>query len=115
MRNDSPPGLMSQYGVNYSNLTAITLQKQHHESFGNNERFGLLNARSVSDLHDFIVDNGLDIFALTETWLSGDEKDNFALSQLLSQGFNIVYKDLSHIASLKQINFDQLRKDIVGK
>ena len=40
-------------------------------------------------LFDFIIDQSMDLFALTETWLSGTEKDNAILSALLPKGYNI--------------------------
>jgi len=53
----------------------------------------MLNPWSVRNkaicLNDFIIDQGLDLFALTETWLTGSEKDNTIISALLPQGYTI--------------------------
>ena len=42
-------------------------------------------------LHDFIIDQDLDLFALTETWLTGTDMDNVIISSLLPNGYNITH------------------------
>ncbi|ESN95655.1 hypothetical protein HELRODRAFT_179125 [Helobdella robusta] len=52
---------------------------------------GLLNARSVVNkaaLHDTIVDNGIDILALTETWISSDASNAVRLAP---PGFSVAH------------------------
>ena len=43
-------------------------------------KLGVMNARSVANkldyVFDHIIDNNLDIVALTETWLSNEEVNN---------------------------------------
>ena len=52
--------------------------------------FGLWNARSIrpaykiSAVCDLIIDQGIDIFAITETWLRGDQSDGLVVSDLMS-------------------------------
>ena len=54
----------------------------------------LLNCRSVCnkpiEINDFITCKQLDILFVTETWLSGNEKDNTVLSELLPPNCSIV-------------------------
>ena len=48
--------------------------------------FSLLNARSVKNkrllIKDWVVDNNIDILALTETWLQPDNKDDHIIGEL---------------------------------
>ncbi len=51
-------------------------------------RFATWNARSMKAKHkstaicDFVIEKQLDVLAITETWLSGDDRDNFALADI---------------------------------
>ena len=58
-------------------------------------RICTLNPWSVCNktttLHDFIIDQQLDIFALTETWLTGTDTDNPIISALLPNGYTIIH------------------------
>lgn len=51
-------------------------------------RFALWNARSLTNkvnmLCDFVIGDSIDILAVTETWCSGDDRDDFTLAQLQS-------------------------------
>ena len=38
---------------------------------------------------DMIVEHQMDIFAFTETWMSGDESDDFILSTIAVPGYDI--------------------------
>ena len=55
----------------------------------------LLNARSVRNKTDFITDyiheHDLDIIALTETWLTNDQKDTANIRKLTPDGYNFVH------------------------
>ena len=44
----------------------------------------------TTTLHDFIIDQQLDIFALTETWLTGTDTENPIISALLPNGYTII-------------------------
>jgi exonuclease III len=52
---------------------------------------GVFNCRSVnnksSEILDHILDSGLDIVALTETWLSGNESDQRIIGQITPSGY----------------------------
>ena len=60
----------------------------------NSVTFALWNARSLNNkthmFCDLMISNRIDIAALTETWLSGDNRDNIPLAQISStlQNFN---------------------------
>ena len=58
-------------------------------------QFCLLNPWSVcnkaDEINDFVVEKGLDLLALTETWLSGDITDDPVISALLPAGFSILH------------------------
>ena len=43
----------------------------------------------TTTLHDFLIDQQLDLFALTETWLTGTDMVNAIISSLLPNGYNI--------------------------
>ena len=51
-------------------------------------KFGLWNARSMqaktSMICDFIISMKLEVLALTETWLSGDDRDNCAIADIVA-------------------------------
>ena len=38
-------------------------------------------------IKDFVVDNDIDILALTETWLRSDESDEFIIRDLRPEGY----------------------------
>ena len=76
------------------NITVIdTTGKKVHET-SDNLRLCVLNPWSVrnkaDEINDFILDQGLDLLAVTETWLSGDITDNPIISALLPAGFSIL-------------------------
>jgi hypothetical protein len=74
-------------GVNSTNLTPIR------------RRIGLnvcaLNPTSVCNkttiLHDFILSQSLDLFFLTETWLTGTSYDNVIRAELLPSGYDMIH------------------------
>ena len=56
--------------------------------------FSLLNARSVKNkrllIKDWVVDNNIDILALTETWLQPDNKDDHIIGDLTPIGYSFL-------------------------
>ena len=79
-RNDS------NYRTSTLNLTnLLRINKTHVHSEENKLSFTLLNPRSVKNktlsINDFILDNNIDLLALTETWL-GTNIDKTVLSEL---------------------------------
>ena len=71
----------------------------------------------TTTLHDFIIDQQLDIFALTETWLTGTDTDNPIISALLPNGYTIIDNpeaaaQLSFIAIVSQLQKSQIRNPI---
>ena len=57
--------------------------------------FSLLNARSVKTkrllIKDWVVDNNIDILALTETWLQPDNKDDRIIGELTPTGYSFYH------------------------
>jgi hypothetical protein len=80
-RND---GKSRTFTLNLTNLFRIN--KTPVDSEENNLSFTLLNPRSVKNttlsINDFILDNDIDLLALTETWL-GTNIDKTVLSELI--------------------------------
>jgi hypothetical protein len=59
-----------------------------------NIKFGLLNARSVKnkagEISEYVLDNSLDIIALTETWLGPMGSDGFTEQELCPPGYTLL-------------------------
>lgn len=82
--------------LNKSNLVKISFV---HPSYSSHMecRFAVWNAASIkknncsTSLIDFIVTNRLDMLAITETWLKGDDRDNRVLADLANSllDFNV--------------------------
>ena len=70
---------------NLGNLSKIK------QILNSNVKAGLLNCRSVKNKSDLIVyhimDSGLDILALTETWLASNDSDNRVIGNLTPPGY----------------------------
>lgn len=69
---------------NQNNLRTIARSFDRYNR--SNIRFALWNARSINNktasLCDFIISRQLDIMALTETWLYGDDRDSHTLADI---------------------------------
>ena len=69
----------------------VNVERQHIPNTFKPISFTLLNARSVRNksltIKDFVVDNDIDILALTETWLRSDESDEFIIRDLRPEGY----------------------------
>ncbi len=90
MANNSVPDTLSHSAQNLNNLL-----RPSKKDITNRIHIGLLNARSVKNktgmLYDHIIDNDLDIFLFTETWLT--DHDQSAIAELTPTGYS-----LKHIA-----------------
>jgi exonuclease III len=86
----SPPP--QQNGSNPNNLIRIHISKITDSPFSK-AKIGLLNARSVMNkseaIVDHIVDNELDVLTLTETWVPAGCKDDPRLKDLLPIGYTM--------------------------
>jgi hypothetical protein len=75
-------------GVNPPNLTCLS-PVNRKTSLTN---ICILNARSVKNktttLKDYMIDNKIDIFGITETWLRPGEADNMTLGDLTPPGYS---------------------------
>ena len=67
-------------------ISPLNNDHTRHDLESGNSNFALWNARSIKlkipMLCDLIISNHLDIIALTETWLCGDERDNHPIADL---------------------------------
>ena len=77
------------FGVNIKNLTTI-----RPIELSGSVSTCLINCRSVcnktTEIRDLVTDRRMDLLCLTETWMSGSEKDNPVISALLPDGYDIV-------------------------
>lgn len=66
----------------------VTKRQEHQQPKCHESHFALWNARSIKNKTHLICDltaaEHVDIFALTETWLSGDARDDHSLADLSS-------------------------------
>ena len=79
--------------INHANLISLNEQNLVDMlSVSSTIKFSHFNARSVRNktvlLNEFILENNLDIFAVTETWLSSDANyDQVTIGELLPVGY----------------------------
>ena len=88
------PIYKSRSAVQLSNLSKVINLQRKPLDIMQNMKVGYFNARSVcnksNELNDFIVDNRLDICAITETWLTGDgERDQIVCGTLTPNGYKL--------------------------
>ena len=71
----------------HNNNTHVSDQ-EGHDVRALNSKFALWNSRSINSkipmICDLIISNQIDIFALTETWLYGDDRDSVPIADLLN-------------------------------
>ena len=79
-----------QQQLNNSPLIHIKPQPRKPACHGPPINMALWNARSIRPPNkitatiDFIIDHNIDVFAITESWLKGDSKDQLVVSDILS-------------------------------
>ena len=90
---------------NQGNLSAANNQIPGMTS-GTRAKVGLWNARSINkkstSVFDLVADNDLDILAICETWLHGDQRDDHIIAQsnyLLPNLTCIMYRELRRVAA----------------
>lgn len=82
--------------VDYRNLVSIKPSTQTSSSSSSKLHFGLWNAQSIrgksATVCDLVISNKLDILAITETWLKGNNCDNNTVADIKEtlQGFDFV-------------------------
>jgi len=100
------PTIISQRNIYYSNRTEIyrtnainytnLLPVQRCAQLKNLLTITHLNARSIcnksEETSQFIVDNNIDILAITETWLTGTETDHLPVRCTTPNGYDIIHK-----------------------
>ena len=99
IENNRPHQLLEAgaQGCNHNNIISVPCKKEktvyRHEKL----QVGYLNARSVKndskpqEVSDFIIENHLDILALTETWLRPGDTDNIVIGDLTPAGYNFLH------------------------
>jgi hypothetical protein len=79
--------------VNHNNL--IQIKTTAHQITKPSAVFCTMNCRSVASkpelVYDYLVENNVDCAALTETWLTGDDRDDAVKSQLLPPGYKFLH------------------------
>ena len=82
-------------GVNWHNLISIRCSKQKLQNGFVPIDFCLLNTRSINKkelaIKDYAVENNIDFFALTETWLSNNENYNFSIAEVCPTGYQFYH------------------------
>ena len=78
-------------GVNLNNLINLRYSNQKLQDGFVPIEFCLLNTRSINKkelaIKDYAVDNNVDIFAMTETWLRDNENYNFSIAEVCPTGY----------------------------
>ena len=90
----SPASLRSN--VNRCNLITIPLQPQSNDCAQKRQQvlsnFALINSRSIRNrtllLNDYVSEHNIDILAITETWLHGDNFDSYFCRDICPEGFS---------------------------
>ena len=82
--------------VNTRNLTYIKAASPLVDTTGSLcLDFSLINSRSICNksrlIQDFIADNDIDILAVTETWLRGDDYDNYPVRDACPIGYSLYH------------------------
>jgi hypothetical protein len=78
----------------FSNLKhqKVTVRSKTMQTVRNALGYGLLNARSINNktdsVIDFILEHKLDILSITETWLQSD--DSFTTNHVTPSGYSII-------------------------
>lgn len=84
-------------GVNFSNLTYVRCANKQKSVFVP-INFCLLNTRSINKkeliLKDYVIENDIDIFAVTETWLRDD--DTFSIAEVCPTGYHFYHVPLKN-------------------
>lgn len=90
--------VIRQSGVNHGNLITIPLTDNLTNLTSVHKPIcaGVFNARSVcnkaTEVCELIIDKGLDVLFLTETWLRDDNSNGTVLHDLVPQGYEIFHQ-----------------------
>ena len=77
------------------NLIAINCTSEPLNHQGKPLKYALLNARSIRKrfksllVNDYIVDHDIDLCVIKETWLHGDNSDEFYCREICPDGYKI--------------------------
>ena len=90
---------VKQRGANCNNLIGIPSQTQTNSTRTSHSvpllDFCVINARSINNksqkIKDFVVDNDLDILAITETWLSSENDTSYVTGELCPNGYKFLH------------------------
>ena len=99
-----PCGSSTNYcrGCNSSNLVHIPLQPMTNNC-APLVKFAAWNARSIKpktvSVCDFIISSKLDILAITESWLTDDDRSNRALADIKNNNNNNMWTYIAHVST----------------
>ncbi|XP_071959538.1 uncharacterized protein [Antedon mediterranea] len=85
-----------------SNLVKIQLQPRNNSRIQQPVNFAAWNARSIkpktASVCDFIITKKLDIFAITESWLTNDDRSNRAIADIKNTlpDFELLHRSRNH-------------------
>ena len=83
------------HGANQRNLSIISIASSSKITRDAKLDFALLNARSICNksrvINDYIADYDFDIFAVTETWLRGDDYDQYYIRDICPDGYKFYH------------------------
>jgi hypothetical protein len=86
---------VQQSGVNLANITQIQCNPAVSSSHVSNLSFAHINARSIKNkttsLVDYIVDQDLDVVAISETWLGRDRRDAVVEGDICPAGYGLLH------------------------
>ena len=85
---------ISPRGINSRNLTVVG---KHQEKVTSEDKLkvGYINARSVNNkaewIAEWIIDEGIDVCAITETWITSSNENNVTLGNLTPAGYKLTH------------------------
>ena len=89
----STPASNQDFRTLHNDSFPTSVQRKDNQSL----RMAIINPWSVANkalaIQDFIIDQDLDLLAITETWLTGSEGDKPIIQELLPRGFKIVHQE----------------------
>ena len=87
-------------GINFNNLVSIHTSFSEKSSSTKHLSTALINARSIKNkstaIKEYILDNNIDVTAITETWLGSDGRDSTVEVAICPPGYRLCHIPRSH-------------------